>query len=119
MNPIIAIPIIALIITSLGITVVTITNQQSMSAETTMQISNAQNERIREDLEFTLDVDGNIMVENKWSDDTKILEVRVLDDDGKVIKSWIADQHITVGKTSKLALNDSILSYLDTLKITP
>ena len=119
MNPLIVIPIIALIIASLGITVVTIANQQSISAETAMQISDTQNERIREDLEFALDADGNILVENKWSDDTKILEVRVLDDNGKVIKSWIADQYITVGKTSKLALNDNVLSYLDALKITP
>lgn len=119
MNPIVAIPVIALIIASLGVTIVSLIQQQNNSADTSMQISELQNNRVRENVEFSLDANNNIVIQNKWSDATKILQIRILDDDGKIIKSWATNQDIAVGKTDQLTLNDEVLQYLDSFQTTP
>ena len=116
MNPVIAIPVLALIITAIGITSVMSIQLQNESTDTLINVSESQNQRVREDIKFTMDANDNFTIENKWSDDTKIMEIRILDENGKVIKSWVTDQNISPGISTQIILNDEIKEYL---KSTP
>lgn len=112
MNPIVAIPILALIITAIIVTSVMSVQLQNDAIDTSIDISESQNRRIREDILFTLDSDNNFIIENMWSDNTKVMEIRVIDEDGKMTKSWAIDQDVNPGASKQLSRNDELKAYL-------
>ena len=112
MNPVIVIPVLALIIAAIGITSSMSIQIQNESMDTIINVSESQNQRVREDVRFTMDADDNFTIENKWSGDTKIMEIRILDENGRVIKSWATDQDISPGISKQIILNDEIKEYL-------
>lgn len=105
-------PFVAAGIALLGIVVMvailsTSANQMQFSVTAADSIA-IQNDKVKENIKATLTSDGKVEIKNDWAKNSRIKEIRVIDDSGNIVLREGLDAEISSFRTS--SLDDSIAS---------
>lgn len=105
-------PFVAAGIALLGIVVMaailsTSANQMQFSVTAADSIA-IQNDKVKENIKATLTPDGKVEIKNDWAKNSRIKEIRVIDDSGNIVLREVLDAEISSFRTS--SLDDSIAS---------
>ena len=80
-------------------------------AENVVEVADHSNERIKEEIVLTSDNATDLQLHSKGLDVT-ILEYRVVDDDGTILKTCRIAQDIGASSTEAVALNDCWMEFV-------
>lgn len=82
-------------------------NQMQFSVTAADSIA-IQNDKVKENIKATLTPDGKVEIKNDWAKNSRIKEIRVIDDSGNIVLREGLDTEI--GSFSTSSLDDSIAS---------
>ncbi len=117
MNPVL---IMGVVIVGIAImaSLVSISDDQSSQIDASTQISEKQHARIVEasSLKAIATIDDNISIENLGNVDAEILEIRVLDDDGKIMLKKILREPVAASKATKMIADSDIRTHINSIR---
>lgn len=94
--------LMVLAVAIVGTLFVTVSKQYDV-IETFNSIVNEQRESSQEDVELNIDKNGNVYIKNKSPTPVKIVEMRVLNDDGTIRLACTMDETFSGGKKLDIA----------------
>lgn len=105
-NPLVATGIVMVAILSLGAILAASSHQVSFS-KANLQSQEIQNDKLKETIDAAISENG-ITIKNNWQKTTTIKEIRVLDDQGNLVRRTPVD--IEVEPFRKVHLDDAVLA---------
>lgn len=104
--------IVIVILVVAGVSIMfAVLQENAQVIETGVAIDNHSNERIREEIILTSENSTDLQLHNKGQDAT-VLEYRVMDDDGAILKTCRADQDVGASGTSVIAPNECWMEFV-------
>jgi len=117
MNPIMLIGMVAVGITILG-SFVAVSNDQATQIDSSSKLVEKQHARVVEasSLKAITNTNGGISIENLANINAEILEIRVLDNQGKVIMKKTLSKPIPSSRIAEMVVDNEIKTYIDNIK---
>ena len=108
MNPLVIVGVVTVSLLAAGM-IVSFSGDQLRYSQTAERIAGMQSERTREELDATYE-DGRITLDNPGSVPVRIVEIRILDDDGHITHQKKIDDTVAPARGLEVPLDARLLS---------
>ena len=100
--------LVVLVIFTVSLMTVIVSSQYDV-IETFTSIANERRESSQEDVEFNIDRNHDVYIKNKSPTPVKVVEMRILDNDGNLVSTCPTDITFSGGEREDIAVYDDVL----------